>query len=122
VVAPDCGQQGSQPPPFYRALFQCTKTDDADGATRVAGPEAGAGRADAEQLWHAVRRLGNHDQEIIYLRFFLDLSVAETADALGIAPGTVKSRLHRSLERLRQVVQQEYPWLIEDLHEGQAAA
>jgi RNA polymerase sigma-70 factor (ECF subfamily) len=87
-----------------------------------AGPDGRATRADAEQLWHAVRRLGAQDQEIIYLRFFLDLSVAETAEALRIAPGTVKSRLHRSLERLRQVVEQDYPWLVEDLHDGQAAA
>jgi RNA polymerase sigma-70 factor (ECF subfamily) len=88
----------------------------------VAGPEARPPRGDAEQLWQAVRRLGSQDQEIIYLRFFLDLSVAETADALGIAPGTVKSRLDRSLERLRYVVQQEYPRLIEDLHDGRTAA
>lgn len=62
-------------------------------------------------LWQAVRRLNSTDQQIIYLRYFLELSVAETAEAAGIAPGTVKSRLSRALERLRQVVEREFPSL-----------
>lgn len=64
---------------------------------------------EAQTVWQAVQRLSRLDQEIIYLRFFLELSVAETADAAGIAPGTVKSRLHRALNRLRQVIAQEFP-------------
>lgn len=66
---------------------------------------------DAQTLWLAVRRLNATDQEIIYLRYFLDLSVEETATALAIAPGTVKSRLSRALERLRGVVRDEFPVL-----------
>jgi RNA polymerase sigma-70 factor (ECF subfamily) len=58
-----------------------------------------------------VQRLNRADQEIIYLRYFLELSVAETAEAVGIAPGTVKSRLSRALDRLRQVVEREFPSL-----------
>jgi RNA polymerase sigma-70 factor (ECF subfamily) len=103
---------------YFNALKRTLRTTEAESA----GPEMRAPRADAEQLWQAVRRLATQDQEIIYLRFFLDLSVAETAGALQIAPGTVKSRLHRSLERLRQIVQQEYPWLIEELNDGRTAA
>ena len=64
---------------------------------------------EAQTVWQAVQRLSQPDQEIIYLRFFLELSVAETADAAGIAPGTVKSRLHRALRRLRQVIAQHFP-------------
>lgn len=70
-----------------------------------------AHRANAQALWHAVRRLERTDQEIIYLRFFLELSVEETAETLNIASGTVKSRLHRALERLRGVVKQDFPML-----------
>jgi RNA polymerase sigma-70 factor (ECF subfamily) len=70
-------------------------------------------RWEAELLWQAVRRLQRKDQEIIYLRFFLELSVAETAQALDIAPGTVKSRLHRALARLRSVIEREFPNLQE---------
>ncbi len=70
-------------------------------------------RWEAELLWQAVRRLQRKDQEIIYLRFFLELSVAETAQTLDIAPGTVKSRLHRALARLRGVIEREFPNLQE---------
>ena len=37
-------------------------------------------------LWQAVKRLNETDQQIIYLRHFLDLSVDETAAVLEIAP------------------------------------
>jgi DNA-directed RNA polymerase specialized sigma24 family protein len=53
------------------------------------------------------------DQEVIYLRCFLELPVEETAQVLKIAPGTVKSRLSRALDRLRRVVEQEFPGLRE---------
>jgi RNA polymerase sigma-70 factor (ECF subfamily) len=72
-----------------------------------------ARRWEAEILWQALRRLSSTDQEVIYLRFFLELSVEETAEALGIPPGTVKSRLHRALARLRGVIQREFPILLE---------
>lgn len=70
-----------------------------------------ARRADAHALWQAVRRMERGDQEIIYLRYFLELSVGETAETLGIAEGTVKSRLSRALERLRGVVRRDFPVL-----------
>jgi RNA polymerase sigma-70 factor (ECF subfamily) len=69
---------------------------------------------EAQTLWQAVRRLRPVDQEVIYLRYFLDLSEAEMAGALDVAPGTVKSRLHRALGRLRLVVDQEFPALREE--------
>lgn len=68
---------------------------------------------EASDLWKAVRNLSTPDQQIIYLRYFLELSVAETAQALDIPEGTVKSRLSRALERLRGIIQQDFPVLIE---------
>ncbi|HLY26894.1 MAG TPA: sigma-70 family RNA polymerase sigma factor, partial [Aggregatilineales bacterium] len=59
---------------------------------------------ESQALWHAVKQLGRPGQEIIYLRYFLELSEAEIAQSLAIAPGTVKSRLHRALGRLRSVM------------------
>jgi RNA polymerase sigma-70 factor, ECF subfamily len=52
----------------------------------------------------AVQRLRVEDRQVIYLRYFLDCSEAETAVILGLAVGTVKSRQHRALARLRQVL------------------
>ncbi|MCO6453538.1 MAG: RNA polymerase sigma factor [Caldilineales bacterium] len=70
---------------------------------------------DADRLLQAIRHLRQVDQEVIYLRYYLEFSEAETADALGVARGTVKSRLHRALGRLRQVIEQEAPELRESL-------
>ena len=70
---------------------------------------------EAETLWQAVRRLGFADQQVIYCRYFLDLPVEETAAALNIAEGTVKSRTHRAVTRLRQVIEQDYPILMKGI-------
>jgi RNA polymerase sigma-70 factor, ECF subfamily len=69
----------------------------------------------ANDLWKAVQTLKLPDQQIIYLRYFLDLSVAETAEVLQVADGTVKSRLSRALEKLRNIIHQDFPVLIEGL-------
>lgn len=69
-------------------------------------------RAQARLLWQAVRRLKPAWQEVIYLHYFLQLPVTETAAALEIAPGTVKSRLHRARQALKQLIEQEYAELI----------
>jgi DNA-directed RNA polymerase specialized sigma24 family protein len=42
---------------------------------------------------------------VIALRYFLDLSEEDTATALGIPRGTVKSRLSRALEKLKEKVE-----------------
>lgn len=75
--------------------------------------EKSAREMEASDLWKAVQTLNVADQQIVYLRYFLELSVAETAQALGIPEGTVKSRLSRALERLRGIIQQDFPVLVE---------
>lgn len=70
-------------------------------------------RMQADRLQEAVQTLNMADQQIVYLRYFLDLSVAETADALNIAQGTVKSRLSRALEKLRNIIRDDFPALFE---------
>lgn len=73
-----------------------------------------ARRSESEMLWQAVRQLKRIDQDVIYLRYFLDLSVKETARVLEVSPGTVKSRLHRSLRRLEKVIDGGFPSLKEE--------
>lgn len=68
---------------------------------------------EARALWDAIRRLSAQEQEVIYLRYMLELSVRETAEVLNIPPGTVKSRLSRALRRLKGVVQHDFPLLME---------
>ena len=55
-------------------------------------------------LLAALRRLRDEDREVIGARYLLDLSEAETAEALGLRRGTVKSRTSRALGRLRLVL------------------
>ena len=56
---------------------------------------------DRRQLLEALELLPAGFREVIEYRYFLGLSEAETARALGIAIGTVKSRSARALQRLR---------------------
>jgi RNA polymerase sigma factor (sigma-70 family) len=65
-------------------------------------PEAAA-LADSEKrrLLEALGKLGVDDRLVIGYRYFLELSEKETAAALGVRRGTVKSRLSRALARLR---------------------
>lgn len=75
--------------------------------------EQSAQNTEADHLWKAVQRLDHPDQQIVYLRYFLDLSVAETAETLQVADGTVKSRLSRALEKLRTIIHRDFPVLVE---------
>jgi RNA polymerase sigma factor (sigma-70 family) len=68
--------------------------------------EAIAGQERA-RLLAAVAALREEDQLVIAARYFLGLGEAETASALGLRRGTVKSRLSRALERLRRQLEQD---------------
>jgi RNA polymerase sigma-70 factor (ECF subfamily) len=48
-----------------------------------------------------INALSEEDRLVIYCRYALDLTEAEMAGVLGCARGTVKSRLHRAIGRLR---------------------
>ena len=45
----------------------------------------------------ALRKLPQRQREALVLRYYLDLSVEQTAQAMGVSPGTVKSATHRAL-------------------------
>ncbi len=57
------------------------------------------------ELMEAVLGLPMHQRQVVVLRFVFDWSISEVASALGIPEGTAKSRLHRGLEVLKEVVQ-----------------
>jgi RNA polymerase sigma-70 factor (ECF subfamily) len=61
-------------------------------------------RRRSARLLAAVESLREADQLVIAARYFVGLSEAETAAALSLRPGTVKSRLSRALARLREVL------------------
>ena len=76
----------------------------ADAAPGDAAPSPEAALVSAErreELLAALNRLGDDHRLAISCRYLLELTEEETAAALGVRRGTVKSRLARALERLR---------------------
>jgi RNA polymerase sigma factor (sigma-70 family) len=66
-------------------------------------PEAAAVASERRaELLGALGTLREEDRLAVACRYFLGLSEAETADALGCARGTVKSRVSRAIGRLRE--------------------
>jgi RNA polymerase sigma-70 factor (ECF subfamily) len=59
-------------------------------------------REAADKLRQAVEALPERHQRVILLRFFEDASLPEIAALLDCSVGTVKSRLHYALEKLRE--------------------
>ena len=68
----------------------------------VPSPEGAAlAREQERELLAAVNRLRPEDRLVVAYRYWFDLSESEMAEAMGCRPGTVKSRLSRALDRLR---------------------
>ena len=58
---------------------------------------------DAQRVRRAVARLPEEHRLVVELRFFAGATLDEIAAALGCPLGTVKSRLHHALEKLRHM-------------------
>lgn len=67
----------------------------------------GAATSDSETDWalvQALQQLPAEQRITVVLRFFQDLSIAQIAAVTGVPEGTVKSRLHTALGKLRQMM------------------
>lgn len=74
-------------------------------APSVAAPDDGVDIADDRRLVvAALNRLDPDDRTVLALRYIEQLSEAEVAEALDCPVGTVKSRVSRAKERLREVL------------------
>jgi RNA polymerase sigma-70 factor (ECF subfamily) len=87
-----------------RPTVDLSVAEDRPSGDTALSPEAAALASERRSfVLGALRRLREEDRLVIAYRYFMELSEAEMADALGIARGTVKSRLSRALARLREI-------------------
>ena len=92
-----------------RMLVNELTTDRRKGARRAliavpAAPEAvpaGIDPGERLDLWRQVVQLPPRQRAVLVLRFYEDLTEAETAQVLGVSLGTVKSQAHDALRTLR---------------------
>ena len=76
----------------------------ADASGRLSAPssdEAALNHLDGEELMAALATLPERQREVIVLRYYSDFSEAQIAEALDIAPGSVKTHAYRGLRALR---------------------
>ena len=81
----------------HREAHQVLPTAEASPAMALAREELAA------ELRRAVESLPEKHRQVVLLRFFEDASLEEIASALDCSVGTVKSRLHHALEKLRRM-------------------
>lgn len=89
-----------------RYLRRHLESVDLPGRRADASAESGALDHDAHaHMVAALQQLPRRQREVLVLRYYLDLSEAQIADALAISPGAVKSHASRGLATLRTLVE-----------------
>lgn len=79
--------------------FACDELPEPDPAHGVDDPAEQQALRDA--MWRAIMRLPARQRAMVVLRYYEDLSEAQTAEVLGVSVGTVKSAVSRALGKLR---------------------
>jgi RNA polymerase sigma-70 factor (ECF subfamily) len=95
----------------YYKSSEFTDSAGTDGSGALAGRVSNPGSyvEDRELIGHLMerlQRLSSRDRQIIVLKDFEDKSYEEIAEILSISLGTVKSRLSRARERLKEMMKE----------------
>lgn len=80
--------------------FACEELPEPDENPLPQDPAEQQALRDA--MWRAVTRLPNRQRAMVVLRYYEDLTEAQTAELLGVSVGTVKSAVSRALGKLRE--------------------
>jgi RNA polymerase sigma-70 factor (sigma-E family) len=70
----------------------------------LSGPDMTAAVADQDLLWRALACLPSGQRAVLVLRYYEDLTEAQTAAVLGCTVGSVKTQTSRALSKLRGIV------------------
>jgi RNA polymerase sigma-70 factor (sigma-E family) len=87
-----------------RRLEQPLGPDDSAPQAGFGGPDEAAAVADQDLLWRALARLPPGQRAVLVLRYYEDLTEAQTAEVLGCSVGSVKTQAFRALTKLRAIV------------------
>ncbi|MEU1667645.1 SigE family RNA polymerase sigma factor [Streptomyces sparsogenes] len=79
--------------------FVCEELPEPDP---VPAPDPAEQQVLRDAMWRAVLRLPDRQRAMVVLRYYEDLSEAQTAEVLGVSVGTVKSAVSRALGKLRE--------------------
>lgn len=100
-----CRSDGRHRRVVTRENLRAAGSPEAPGRALAPSAEAQALAAvQHDELLALLRTLPRRQHEVLVLRYLLDLSEADIADALGISTGSVKAHAHRGLARLRTTV------------------
>ena len=80
---------------------------DISAGPDIAGSDPTAAVSAEVVMEHALERLRPDDRIVLALRFYRDMKVDDIAAAMDIRPRAAASRLHRALERLRRILEQD---------------
>ncbi|MGW3627752.1 SigE family RNA polymerase sigma factor [Streptomyces sp. NPDC000880] len=79
--------------------FAC---DELPEPEMVPAPDPAEQQVLHDAMWRAVMKLPDRQRAMVVLRYYEDLSEAQTAEVLGVSVGTVKSAVSRALGKLRE--------------------
>ena len=100
ILVHACYREGKRHRRWLRQPTDLTEPTAPDGTRPV---------DDRDQLERGFARLSLDHRAVVVLHFYLDLTIDDTAAALGISPGTAKSRLSRAMAKLRVALHADSP-------------
>ncbi len=89
-----------------RSLPTVPLDESAPLAAPTRADEAIEASEDRQAVRDALAQLSPEHRQVVVLRYFAELTVPEVARSAGVREGTVKSRLHRALRHLRELLEQ----------------
>ncbi len=95
-----CYREGKRFRESYRAVPGTLESSQSDGTGAV---------NDRDQLERAFKHLSLDHRAVVVMHYYLDLTIEDSAQALGISVGTAKSRLNRAMARLRTTMGADVP-------------